>query len=79
MYSAAQDLDERQVNVYKSELADCLCTQTRSLSLGVEAMEHIVDLLPNLLKNFALRLGQYASSRSENEVMYFIHKYRRLV
>jgi hypothetical protein len=79
IYSAAQDLDERQVNVYKSELADCLCKQVRSLGLNVEAKENIVDVLPNLLKNFALRLGQHASSRSENEVMYFIHKYRGLV
>ncbi|KAK4145502.1 uncharacterized protein C8A04DRAFT_10591 [Dichotomopilus funicola] len=76
IYSAAQDLDGRQLNLYKSELADCLCNHVRSLGLEVEAKENIVDVLPDLLKNFALRLGQHASSRSGNEVMCFIHKYR---
>ncbi|KAK1759673.1 hypothetical protein QBC47DRAFT_398481 [Echria macrotheca] len=76
IYSASQYVDERPVDMYKSQFADRLCEQARSLGLDAEAKEHIIDLLPNLLENFALRLGQHTSSRAESEAMYLIHKYR---
>jgi len=77
IYSAADHLDDYHLNVYESELADGLANWVRMLQPDVPTKEAMADILPDMLKDFALRLGQYSTTQSENEVMYFVHRYRQ--
>jgi hypothetical protein len=77
VYSAADHLDGYHLNLYESELADGLANWVRMLQPDVSAKEAMADTLPDLLRNFALRLGQHSTTQSENSVMYFVHRYRQ--
>jgi hypothetical protein len=77
VYSAASYLDGDHLDAYKLELADILVNRLRALDLTPETKKRMACVLPDLLKGFALRLGQHSTTKSENEVMYFVHKYRQ--
>lgn len=77
VYSAADHLDGYHLNLYEFELADGLANWVRMLQPDVSAKEAMADTLPDLLRNFALRLGQHSTTQSENSVMYFVHRYRQ--
>lgn len=77
LYSASHHLDADRLDVYKSELADSLINRLQTLDLATDVKEHMADILPDMLKGFALRLGQHSTTKSEHEVMYFVHKYRQ--
>lgn len=59
------------------ELVDDLFAKIAPLALSDEIMRAIIDLLPDILKNFALRIGYNASTQMHRNVMFFIHKNRQ--
>lgn len=40
-------------------------------------MERILEILPELLKAFAIKFGCNAPSQIHRDVMFFVHKYRK--
>jgi hypothetical protein len=77
IYSDASSLHPRKKEAYISELADDLFSKVRSLMSGVETMESISRVLPELLKAFALRVGYNAPTQMHRDVMCFVYKNRR--
>ncbi|KAK3321777.1 hypothetical protein B0H66DRAFT_531143 [Apodospora peruviana] len=67
IYTAAQNLDDYHLNVYESELADGLANWVRKLQPDVSAKEIMADMLPGMLRNFALRLGQHSTTPPEKQ------------
>ncbi|KAK3990798.1 hypothetical protein QBC44DRAFT_368771 [Cladorrhinum sp. PSN332] len=76
VYSEAPNLNQNSLDVYKSELADSLSNRLQAIELTRDRKGRMADLLPDMLRRFALRLGQHSTNKSETEIMYFVHKYR---
>ena len=76
IYSSTQNLDDYHLTVYESELADSLANWVRNLHPDRSSKELLVEALPDMLKAFALRIGQGSTAKSENEVMCFVHRSR---
>lgn len=77
MYSGEGSISGADVTIYKVELADNLVAKVHELGAGGESLDRMVGVLPSLLKALALKLGQPGSSKSQRDVMYFLHKYRQ--
>ena len=77
MYSDAGSISGADMTIYKVELVDNLVARVRELGAGDESLDRMLEALPSLLKALALKLGQPGSSKSQRDVMYFIHKYRQ--
>lgn len=67
--------DER----YITDLAQDLYGSIKYHSLDSETLRHICDVLPNLLRAFAVKVGYSTRTQTPREVSYFVHKYRRYV
>jgi len=78
LYSDSQSqAGDSKTQRYVSEFADHLFGKIRHLIDGNTAtIGKIVICLPDLLKAFALKIGQDSPSRWYHEVTYFIHKHR---
>lgn len=76
-YSVASNLNDDRFSIYKDELADNLSRGLEPLDLDMKTREHIADVMPGLLKQFALRVGQGSTEKAERELMFFVHKYRK--
>jgi hypothetical protein len=76
MYSAEGSLGGMGLDRYKSELVDDLVNKMCQFEAEPETLEKVFEMLPLLLKSFALRLGQSGSSKAQRDVMYFVHKSR---
>lgn len=61
---------------YVAEFVDHLFGKLRD-HLERGCVGRLVACLPNLLKAFAVKIGQSSSDRLHYEVMYFVHKHRR--
>jgi hypothetical protein len=68
---------ESEVDGYMECLADDLFSATSSLQWDPEYSQTLCKLLPDLLQEFALRIGLEQPSKENCEVMVFVHKYRR--
>lgn len=77
VYSDEGSIAGAELDTYKVELVDNLVNWVRQLEPGPETLESICEVMPMLMKSFALRLGQPGSTKTERDVMYFIHKYRK--
>lgn len=65
--------DERFID----ELAADLFGTVKSYESNRETLERISEVLPDLLRAFALKLGHKAQTPTHRDVSYFVHKYRR--
>ena len=81
VYSLAQSVSEDDVEMYTLQfaesLADFVASETAKGSEDPQLVEGLARSLPRLLRAFALRLGCEGSSKTEREVMFFIHKHRK--
>jgi hypothetical protein len=64
------------LDYYKSEIVGILLNRLHPLGLTPGAKKRMARIVPELLIGFALRLGQYSTTKAENQVMYFVLKYR---
>jgi hypothetical protein len=77
VYSDASGLFAWDNERYISELANSLSSNLRSGQLDGTTLEQIFEILPELLKAFALKVGHSASTQMHRDVMFFVHEYRR--
>ena len=68
---------ESEVDGYMECLADDLFSATSSLQRDPQYCQVLCKLLPDLLQEFALRVGLEKPSKENCEVMVYVHKYRR--
>ena len=76
IYSDEGSIEGTELDAYKMELADSLASKVRQLGQDPKTLRRLSEILPALLKAFALRLGQPRSTKNQRDVMYFVHKYR---
>lgn len=79
IYSDVSTLGEASMRKesYISELADDLFSKIYSEQPDGQIMERISGILPEYLKDFALKVGYNAPTQMHLDVMFFVHKYRR--
>jgi nucleoside phosphorylase len=77
VYSDAPSLPSFQIEGFIKELADSLVNKVLPEKAGNTVLGKFLEVLPQLLKAFALRLGHQAPSQMHRDVMFFVHKYRR--
>ncbi|KAI9790079.1 MAG: hypothetical protein M1816_005549 [Peltula sp. TS41687] len=70
---------ESKIYTYMECLADDLFSITSSLQSDPQRSRNLCKALPDLLQEFALRIGQERPSKEGREVMAYVHKYRRRV
>lgn len=76
IYSDTSSLSELRKESYISYMANDLFSKTLSEEVDKEIVERISEILPKLLKSFALKLGHNAL-QMHRDVMFFAHRYRR--
>ncbi|KAB8201680.1 TEA/ATTS domain family-domain-containing protein [Aspergillus parasiticus] len=76
VYSDTSSVTSLQREGYISELAGDLFTKVCSWQPDSQTMERITEVLPELLRAFALKVGHNAPSQIHRDVMVFIHKNR---
>ena len=62
---------------YVADLAAELFGTVKSYESDRETLKRISEMLPDLLRAFALKLGHRAQTPMHRDVSYFVHKYRR--
>ena len=78
IYSDASSVGVVRKESYIAELADDLFNKVcPPRERDVEVMKRISEILPELLKAFALKLGYDAKGKVHRDIMYFVHKNRR--
>lgn len=75
VYSEASSISEPVKENYIAELAEEIAKATRPFQPD-DALERISEVLPHLLKAFALSLGHAKSSQTYRDIMVFLHKHR---
>ncbi|KAF2690251.1 hypothetical protein K458DRAFT_280092, partial [Lentithecium fluviatile CBS 122367] len=63
---------------YIADLAAELFGTVNSIESDKETLKRISEMLPDLLRAFALKLGHKAQSPMHRDVSFFVHKYRRV-
>ena len=76
-YTNADSVGTWKRESYILDFAEDLFEKILDLQPDPEDVERISELLPDLLKAFALKLGFQAPMPVYRDVMYFVHKYRR--
>lgn len=76
VYSDSTEFSETRYNSYVAALADALFEQLTLKTLDNQTAQRMSNVLPRLLKTFALQLGYEAPSQMHRDVMFFIHKNR---
>ena len=79
LYSASETstLPPPQDKGYIPELAAELFDAVKPYELDRETLERISEMLPDLLRAFALKLGHKAQTPMHRDVSFLVHKYRR--
>jgi len=77
LYSDASSIAPGNAEYYVYLLADELFNAARSVQPDIRIAERVSDILPELLRAFALRIGHNASDQKHRDVMVYVHKYRR--
>jgi hypothetical protein len=67
---------ESKIYTYMECLADDLFAVASPLQWDFDRGRSLCKVLPDLLQQFALRIGQEASSKEGREVMVYVHRYR---
>ncbi|RGP71793.1 pfs domain [Fusarium sporotrichioides] len=75
-YSESLSIPADDLDTYKSELSDRLFQDISKINPTFDSLDTLNDALPPLLRSFALRLGSADSTKTEREVMMFVHKHR---
>ncbi|KAF7556597.1 hypothetical protein G7Z17_g1345 [Cylindrodendrum hubeiense] len=78
-YTNASSVGTLKRESYISGFADDLFQCINDLQPHKQEIERISTILPDLLKAFALCLGYKAPSAMHRDVMYFVHKHRRMI
>lgn len=76
IYSDSTELSDTIYKSYVAALADSLFEQLTVKTLDDQTAQRMSNVLPRLLKTFALQLGYEAPSQMHRDVMFFIHKNR---
>jgi hypothetical protein len=79
IYSEALSLLGSASGGYITEFANDLYNKVHSDEANQETKQKVIDILPDLLRNFALKLGHEKQDKKYLEVMFFIHKFRKYV
>jgi len=77
VYSDEGSVTGTELEGYKSDLVDNLVEHSRGLGADPEQLALIFQQLPSWIKALALKLGQLGSTKTERDVMYFLHRYRQ--
>jgi hypothetical protein len=77
IYSDASSISDEKREMFISELAEEFANVVRPYQPDEQSWQRLSKLLPELLRGFAFRFGQNASSQIHRDVMVFIHKHRR--
>lgn len=79
LYSASEASDSlsQRNKGYIVDLAGELFSAVNTAELGKEKLSRISEMLPDLLRAFALQLGHHATGQIHRDVSFFVHKYRR--
>ncbi|KAI1284129.1 hypothetical protein F5Y07DRAFT_394061 [Xylaria sp. FL0933] len=77
-YSDARSLDKARLDIYISEFAEELAPVLPQ-SISTEQLSSLSATLPDLLKSFAVRVGQEGHSSSHYGLMHLVHKYRNQI
>jgi hypothetical protein len=79
IYSASVDSDLAPVRDkgYITKLAEELSSAIIACETDSGTLDRISQMLPDLLRAFALKLGHNAPTSMHRDVSYFVHKYRR--
>ncbi|KAH8172227.1 Pfs domain protein [Sarocladium implicatum] len=78
-YTDADSVGTLKRELYISDFAEDLFAKILDLHPEPEDVERISELLPDLLKAFALKLGFHAPTPVYGDVVYFVHKYRSAI
>jgi ankyrin repeat protein len=76
VYSDESSLASKE-DSYMTDLAHDLYSKVSSEELDENCIKRILAILPELLKDFALRIGHNAHSRKHSDIMVFVRKHRR--
>lgn len=79
IYTEEHVTSSHKQRIYISHLSDDLFSNFRLARHTDEVLERIHNVLPRLLKGFALRLGHCGSTQIHRDVMIFIRRHRQLV
>jgi hypothetical protein len=75
-YSEAPTIAIQRNKAAVSELADILFEKVATRIPSVGTMRQVIEILPDALKAFALRIGYKAPTQIHRDIMFFIHKHR---
>lgn len=64
---------------YINDLAEALLAVLKASITERKTLDHILEILPSLLRAFALKVGYEGQSQMHRDVAYFVRKYRRSV
>lgn len=78
LYSTAS-IETTRKDTIAQNFASQLFNDLGGQKLDEPSATALINVLPGILADFALRLGQMCSSPRLRETMVFIHKYRRYV
>ncbi|KAJ0420501.1 hypothetical protein BJY00DRAFT_136689 [Aspergillus carlsbadensis] len=78
-YSEASTVAMQRNEAAVSELADDLFKKVAAQVHDARTMRQIIDILPDVLKAFALRIGYKAPTQIHRDIMFFIHKHRHQI
>ena len=68
---------ESRNHSYMEYLADDLYAVASKVQYDPQSIQTLSGILPELLQQFALRIGQEVSRKDGREVMYYVHKHRK--
>lgn len=70
-------MTERRCHGYMESLADDLYAVASKIQSDPQRIRTLGETLPDLLQDFALRIGQEVPRKDGREVMFYVYKYRR--
>lgn len=70
-------MTESRNHGYMEYLAEDLCAVASKVQCDPQSIQTLSGLLPELLQQFALRIGQEVPRKDGREVMCYVHKHRK--
>jgi hypothetical protein len=61
---------------YVIDIAAALYESIDWLNLDIPTLKRVSELLPDLLRTFAIKVGYSADTQIQRDIAYFVHKYR---
>lgn len=75
-YSGGSGVSNSKINEFIVEFADELLDKVRPENPDQRSRDRVKKVLPDLLKAFALKLGQNSEEKMHRDIILFTHKYR---